>query len=99
MAYEYQITESAQKDIDDVVNYIVNKLSNIKAATDLLNDIEKSIKNAIEFPFSYSNCSYYYIFDDNVRHIIIGNYILIYKIDKTKLYFTRFRYSKQNKIL
>ena len=62
-------------------------------------DIEKSIYNICMFPLAYPDCKYYYIKDENIRHAIINNYILLFKIYETKIVFLRFKYSKQNKVL
>ena len=96
MAYEYEITDIALEEIDSAVKYILNFFSNKKAATDLLDEIEKSINNICDYPFSYPDCSYYYVKDKNIRHSIIKNYVLIYKIDDKKITFLRFKHSKQN---
>lgn len=64
-----------------------------------MKDIEKSINNICMFPLAYPDCKYYYIKDENIRHAIINNYILLFKIYETKIVFLRFKYSKQNKVL
>lgn len=51
------------------------------------------------FPMAYPNCRYYYNKDESIRHAVINNYILVFKIYETKIVFIRFKYSKQNKIL
>ena len=99
MIYNYEFTELAINDIDETLNYITNNLCNKKAAVDLMKDIEKSIYNICMFPHAYPDCKYYYIKDENFRHAIINNYILLFKIYETKIVFLRFKYSKQNKIL
>lgn len=96
MAYEYQITDVAQEEIDKAINYIINNLSNQKAASNLLNELEKKLINICEFPMSYPDCSYYYIQDKNIRHAIINNYVLVFKICDKKIIVLRFKHSKQN---
>ena len=59
MAYNYEFTESAIKDLDETLNYIKNNLCNSKAAFDLLVEVQKTIENVCVFPFSYPNCKYY----------------------------------------
>ena len=80
MIYSYEFTDLVIKDIDDTLNYISNKLCNKKAAIDLMNNIEACINNICEFPLSYPNCNYYLIKDDSIRHALIKNYILVFKI-------------------
>ena len=93
MAYSYELTELVIKDIDDTLNYITTRLSNQKAAIDLMKEIEDVIANVCMFPYSYPDCRYYYIKDETVRHAIIKNYILFYKILDRKIIFIRFKYS------
>ena len=99
MICNYEFTELAINDIDETLNYITNNLCNKKAAVDLMKAIEKSIDNICMFPHAYPDCKYYYIKDENVRHAMINNYILLFKIYETKIVFLRFKYSKQNKVL
>jgi len=99
MAYSYDLTELVINDIDETLNYIINKLYNKKAARDLLEEIEKTIANICMFPNSYPDCKYYFIRDESVRHAVINNYILVYKICENKIVFIRFKHSKQDKLL
>ena len=96
MAYEYEITDVAYEEIDNAINYIINKLFNQKAASNLLEELEKSLNNICEFPMSYPDCSYYYVKDKNIRHAIIKNYVLVFKINDKKITILRFKHSKQN---
>ena len=64
-----------------------------------MQEIEKTIGNICAFPSSYPDCKYFYIKDEKIRHAVINNYILVYKIEEKRIVFIRFRYSKQNKIL
>ena len=74
---------------------------NKQAAMELLSCIENAIHNICVFPFSYPDCSYYFIKDITIRHTTIKNYILVYRINDATLSIEilRFKYSKQNEIL
>ena len=99
MDYSYEFTELAINDINDALTYITTKLNNPKAANDLLSEIENNIGKVCLFPLSYPNCKYFFINDESIRHVIIKNYVLVFKIYKSKIIFLRFKYSKQNRIL
>ena len=99
MAYSYELTELVIKDIDETIEYITKKLCNKKAASDLMIELEKTIDNICEFPNSYPDCKYYFIKDELIRHAVINNYILVYKICDNRIIFVRFKYSKQAKLL
>lgn len=99
MAYKYEFSDAALKDIEHTLNYISNELCNRKAADDLIIEINKTIKNICLFPMSYPNCEYYYIKNEMLRHIRIKKFILTYKIIEDKILILSFRYYKQNKIM
>ena len=87
MVYSYEFTDLAIKDINDAINYIEEKLANKKAAKDLFSLLEKTIEDICAFPKAYPNCKYYFIKDDSIRHVLIKNYVLVFKINETKIVF------------
>ena len=96
--YTFKLTPLAEQDIDSALNYIAENLCNAKAATDLFSKIESTIDTICAFPRSSSDCLCFLIQDENIRHVPIDNYVLIYEIvDELKeIRILRFRYSKMN---
>lgn len=96
--YTFRLTPLAEQDIDSALNYIAENLCNAKAAADLYLQIESAIDTICTFPRSSSDCLCYLVQDENIRHVPIDNYILIYEIvDELKeIRILRFRYSKMN---
>lgn len=96
--YTFRITPLAEQDIDSALNYIVVNLCNAKAASDLYLKIEDTIEQICAFPLSSENCLCFLIQDENIRHIPVENYVLIYEIvDELKeIRILRFRYSRMN---
>lgn len=96
--YTFRLTPLAEQDIDSALGYIAENLCNAKAASDLYLEIENAIDSICAFPRSSSDCLCYLIQDENIRHVLIDNYILIYEIvDELKeIRILRFRYSKMN---
>lgn len=96
--YTFRFTPLAEQDIDSALNYIAETLCNAKAASDLYAEIESAIGQICEFPRSSSDCLCYLIADENIRHVPVGNYVLIYEIvDELKeIRILRFRYSRMN---
>ncbi len=82
MAYRYEFTPLALSDLDNAFSYITEKLSNNAAAKRLMQLVRQVINDICENPYAYPNCSYYLIDDENTRHTVIRNYVLIYAIDK-----------------
>ncbi len=84
MGYELTITESFESDLDNVLEYISQKLSNPAAADRLLKRTGEKINLICEDPFMYP-----LYHDDNIsergyRYAAISNYILYYTIEETE---------------
>ena len=84
MAYRYKLTPLAVSDMDDTLNYISEKLLNPRAADDLYHGIQQEIIKICDTPFAFPNCSRYLIADENIRHAIVRNYILIYEASQAE---------------
>ena len=84
MAYNYKFTPLARQDINAALDYISMSLSNPAASSDLYVAIAKEIETVCEFPYGCPDCSYYLIDDEDIRHTVIGNYILIYEVSKNE---------------
>lgn len=85
MGYRYKLTPLALSDIDDALNYIGQTLSNPSAADKLYRSLMKEIDSILDGPFRFPDCSYYLIDDENIRHTVIGNYVLIFEVDESDL--------------
>lgn len=84
MAYNYKITNSAYDDIDNALDYIVNKLLNVKAAKDLYDEISEKIKKVCNEEIYSKDCSNYGIDDETIRRVNAKKYILVFKVIKSK---------------
>ena len=98
MAYRYRLTPLAIADIDDVLDYISEKLMNPGAANQLYLAIQPEIASICDRPFAFPDCSYYLIYDINIRHSVIGKYILIYEVSQSEamIMVLRFLYGGRN---
>lgn len=96
--YTFRLTPLAEQDIDGALEYIAESLCNPKAASGLLFKIEKAIDTACSFPLSAADCLCFLITDENIRHIQIDKYALIYEISEElkEIRILRFRYSRMN---
>ena len=96
--YNYKLTPLAEEDIESALTYISGQLFNGKAADDLLTKIENTIGRICDFPYSFADCSYFLITDENIRHAVIDNYVLVYEIigEEKQINILRFRYAKMN---
>lgn len=96
--YAYYLTPLAEQDIDSALAYITETLSNGQVANKLFEDIEKAIATICEFPYSSADCKLFLIQDENIRHVLIDNYVLIYEVKETekRLNILRFRYTRMD---
>lgn len=96
--YTWKMTPLAEADINGVLSYITELLSNKAAAERLLSALNKTINNICAFPMAYAGCESYFISDVNYKHAIIGNYVLFYRVneEKEQVEILRFLYSGRN---
>ena len=82
MTFKYKITNSAYDDIDNALDYIANKLLNVKAAKNLYDEIYSKIGKVCHEEVYTKDCSNYGIDDETIRRVNAKKYILVFKIDK-----------------
>ena len=96
--YSFQLTPLAEQDIDEVLVYITETLCNGQAAIDLLDKMQHAIDTICEFPYSSTDCKRFLVTDENIRHILVENYVMIYEIreDKKDIRILRFCYTRMD---
>ena len=57
MAYKVRVTDKAKTDLDEIIRYIAEKLSNVTAAANLLADFVKQKNNLQNSPYMYPLCN------------------------------------------
>ena len=83
--WNYQYTDKAIEDLDQIMSYMSEKLSNKKAASDFLDELESTINILTSFPKSGPLVKNNYLSDSNVRFSVVKNYTLYYYPDYEKL--------------
>lgn len=96
MIYHILYTKTAKQDIDNIYNYISNKLFNPMAASTLIRKIIKTIDILETMPFKF--CLYKFKSKENnmIRYIPINNYLIFYTVEKFSVYILRILYKRQN---
>ena len=96
--WDYRLTEKADADLDDVVQYIAVELANPKAASDFVDKLQSAIEEARSFPESGSLVINEYLPDTEVRKKLVENYILYYLPDSEKktIFVLRIVYGRRN---
>ncbi|MCH5162087.1 MAG: type II toxin-antitoxin system RelE/ParE family toxin [Clostridiales bacterium] len=81
---DFRFLPSALKDIDEVFDYITQKLCNQKAANDLMGKLDETIDNIRLFPQSFPLHEDSELKSNFVRKVSVDNYILFYKYDEAQ---------------
>lgn len=83
MAYRYIISNRAQNDLDNIIEYMAFELQEIKAAKSFIDEYNKAIDDLLAFPESgtlaYSDNEY--ITDLTVRKKLISKHVIFYKFE------------------
>ncbi|MBO4603990.1 MAG: type II toxin-antitoxin system RelE/ParE family toxin [Clostridiales bacterium] len=82
--YSFEITEKAERDLDDILRYISVELANPKAASRFIEDFMKAVDEVCSFPECGALVDNEYIPVRSVRHMVIGNYVMYYLPDQNK---------------
>lgn len=96
MIYQIRITKTAERDLEDALNYIEFNLKNPIAADNLLNKAQEKISMLSDFPEAHA------LIDDpvlsiwGIRLIPIDNYLAFYTIIGDTVYIVRFLYGKRD---
>ena len=91
MIYNFKITKSAYDDIDNALDYIANKLQNVKSAKKLYDEIYNKIGKVCREEIYSKDCRYYGIDDETIRRVNVKKYILVFKIDNENEVITMIR--------
>ena len=87
MAFNLEITLSAEKDLEEILPYITGELLNFQAAGHLLDEISKLYERLSDNPLIYPACSQPIL--QNFRKAIVMNYIVIYHVKDNNVYIDR----------
>ncbi len=92
MAYDVVVTPSANADLDSIIEYISVKLANPSAASAFLNNVTKCYEELSVSPKMYEQCRDVRLKKLGYRRAIIGNYILVYRVDEINMIVYVLRY-------
>lgn len=100
MTYKIHVSRTAQKQIEQIIEYISDDLKNLSAATNFYTKIFESYDRLKNNPHIYALCEYESIRKLGYRKVIIGNYLMFYKIyeEKKEVFIARVIYGKRDYI-
>ena len=98
MNYSLNITDIAEEDILSTVKYIANVLKNPKAASNLLDEIERHEGILENSPDIYPLVSDEYLAKKGLKYVIIKNYLMFYTVNDVKkiVNIIRFLYGRRD---
>ena len=96
--YDYKFAPRADFDLEDTLQYMKDKLLNLKAAKDFTTELFDKIDLYREFPESGQRVLNQYVTNKDLRKFFVGNYCVFYlPIKKSKLLvIVRILYSGRN---
>lgn len=96
--YSVRYTDLFFSDLESAPDYISNELSNPAAARSLYSKVKKETASIAKMPFSFPDCSYWYLPEAKYRHAPIGNYSVFFEVNEKErtVIFLRFMYSAMN---
>lgn len=98
MTYTIHYSESANRDIDKAIDYILVNLKNPLAALRLQQSEQSLVENLINFPYKHPIIDDLLLAPYEIRFVPIKNYLLFYIVkEETKtIYIIRFLYSRSD---
>lgn len=98
MGYKVEVTHLAAQDLDSIVAYLEQTLSNPMAASALLDGIEECFDGLESMPMMHGLCLDPRLRELEYRRAPIKNYIMVYKVDEPakKVQILRFFYGAQD---
>lgn len=98
MEYKVKFTEQCLEDIENICEYITEKLKEINASNNLRIKIMKVTENLIKNPKMYVQIDKSDKLKRKYRKIVINNYILLYTIDNKEnvIYISHLYYFGRN---
>ena len=86
----------AQRDMEQIFEYIAVELCNPTAAIGQLNDFEKAFDNVCSFPESCPYIRNEYVKDKSLRKLVVNNYIAFYRVKENEVQVVRVLYGMRN---
>lgn len=98
MEYKVKFTEKCLEDIEEMCQYIAEKLKEEDVANEFRRKIKDSVKNLSTFPQMYAKTEKFDRVKRNYRKISIDNYVLLYTIDEENkvVYLSHMYYEGRN---
>lgn len=86
----------AQKDLNDIIDYIVDIIKEPKAALDLVDLLDGSILRLQQFPYACRVYQFIELLQLEYRMLIVKNYLVFYVVNEDVVEIHRIIYAKMD---
>ena len=96
--FGYRMTRSANADLEDIVSYLTDRLSNPRAASDFVDKLQAAIDELRSFPEIGPSVVNEFLPDVDVRKELVGIYLMYYLPDRERrtIYILRIVYARRS---
>ena len=84
MAYSVVITDEAARDLDAILNYLVEQLHTPKAAAGLMAEYNEILDNLERYPYMFEESRISAHRKAMYHKFLLGKYVGLYQVDETK---------------
>jgi addiction module RelE/StbE family toxin len=84
MAYNVKVSDSADKDLDEIFTYIAEKLANPKVAADFARELEERYTALEIHPLMFELSRDKRLAAKGYRRFVVGSYIALYLVDEKR---------------
>ena len=96
MSNKIHMAAQAQRDLDDIAEYILFDLSNPTAAMNIVEQIVKEIDELAKFPQMGAMLSSIAEVETNYRFLVIDQYLAFYRVMGSDIYVDRILYGRRD---
>ena len=92
MVYKIKVTDRAEKQIENAIQYLAVNLKSIQAAKNLMEDINQAFALLEAFEASFSFCEDSYLASKGYRKYALKkhDYLIIYRVEENTVYLVGF---------
>lgn len=98
MAYKLKVTELAERDLENIYDYISNRLANPTAASAFLDGVAECYAKLAEMPMMFERCRDAQLKERGYRRCVIKNYVMVYRVsvDEQCVFILRYFYGARD---
>ena len=92
MVYNTKVTDRAEKQIENAIQYLAVNIKSMQAANNLIEDINQAFALLEDLAVSFSFCEDSYLFSKNYRKLALKkhDYLIIYRVEENTVYLVGF---------